>query len=466
MWHSVQQQLGRGGFEHLGERGISAGSDKLTSTDRRLPTLQRLCFGVVTVGLSLMGGELLLQATAGVSSRIRGAITAPHLLQQSASSPVRPLMSDAHVGHRGNPAYPLHDRQGYRNPVVPAAVDVVVIGDSQTYGPGVSSDEVWPIVLERSLDLSTYNMGIPGWGPLEYVSVMDEALALQPDVVVIGLYLGNDLFDSFRTVYTYERQTAFGVAEDKEPLMSIERQGRLVDEAARLLSTSTGEGATDHDDGAIHRVRTLLSEHSSLYGAARWAKDRSAQYVIPDHIARERADRAWQAQVNWTHRHPTRGLAVERRGVRTILTPGLRSLALDLTDPRIEEAWNIAQRALRRCLRACSDAQTAFAVVLIPTKEAVFHRFAGQDVSAPVLDRLAAQEAAVRSRLGAFLEGAGIAWVDALDALCSQMERGSSPYPISRDGHPNAIGHQAVAHAASLLFTEQRLNDKCLPVAP
>jgi lysophospholipase L1-like esterase len=35
--------------------------------------------------------------------------------------------------------------------------------------------------------------------------------------------------------------------------------------------------------------------------------------------------------------------------------------------------------------------------------------------------------------------------VDALPALRACLSRGESPYAISADGHPNAVGHRAIA---------------------
>ena len=41
-----------------------------------------------------------------------------------------------------------------------------------------------------------------GWGPLEYLHILkNEGMQLQPEVAVVGLYLGNDLFDATRSVY-------------------------------------------------------------------------------------------------------------------------------------------------------------------------------------------------------------------------------------------------------------------------
>ena len=60
------------------------------------------------------------------------------------------------------------DANGYRNTHVPAHADIVTLGDSNTWGASVYADETWPRVLERETGLSTYNIAMPGWGPVDF----------------------------------------------------------------------------------------------------------------------------------------------------------------------------------------------------------------------------------------------------------------------------------------------------------
>ena len=44
-------------------------------------------------------------------------------------------------------------------------------------------------------DLDVYNFGISGYGVLHYNYLLDNALALEPKCIIIGLYPPNDLID-------------------------------------------------------------------------------------------------------------------------------------------------------------------------------------------------------------------------------------------------------------------------------
>lgn len=70
---------------------------------------------------------------------------------------------------------------------------VVTIGDSFSLGI-VPHDYHFTTVCERILGIPVDNMGIASTGPPEYLTMLvDEALPLDPDLVVIDVFVGNDL---------------------------------------------------------------------------------------------------------------------------------------------------------------------------------------------------------------------------------------------------------------------------------
>ena len=91
--------------------------------------------------------------------------------------------------------------KGYRGAEWPApsANDVLVVGDSQTFGLGVNDDETFTAVLGKELNAPALNLGVPTWGPLEYAAALDEQLKeRKPGAVVFVLNLANDLFEGDR----------------------------------------------------------------------------------------------------------------------------------------------------------------------------------------------------------------------------------------------------------------------------
>ncbi|MCB0352406.1 MAG: SGNH/GDSL hydrolase family protein [Bdellovibrionales bacterium] len=121
------------------------------------------------------------------------------------------LVNDPIVVVRGRPLLPAihgvgpHDLLGFRNDKVPSVADIVTIGDSQTYGMNAVLADAWPSVV-RSLipQVETYSMAIGGWSAPQYLSLFEKALSLEPSVVVVAIYTGNDALESFRTAYGVE----------------------------------------------------------------------------------------------------------------------------------------------------------------------------------------------------------------------------------------------------------------------
>jgi hypothetical protein len=79
---------------------------------------------------------------------------------------------------------------------------IVALGDSFTWGATAHSD-TWPFrlqaVLRRALDrkdVEVISLGVPAVGPQFYLRMWElEGRRLQPDLVVVGLFIGNDLTD-------------------------------------------------------------------------------------------------------------------------------------------------------------------------------------------------------------------------------------------------------------------------------
>jgi len=97
-----------------------------------------------------------------------------------------------------------HDILGFRNRAVPNIADVIVVGDSQTYGNNAFLEETWPrLLVARIKDrpATVYSMAVGGWAGVEYAAIIPYAMAFQPRVVVVAFYTGNDPLESFLRAY-------------------------------------------------------------------------------------------------------------------------------------------------------------------------------------------------------------------------------------------------------------------------
>jgi hypothetical protein len=78
------------------------------------------------------------------------------------------LAEDEILGRKVLPYSAGHDGWGFRNRSVPDSVDIVCIGDSQTYGVSAPAKFSWPETLGKLLNKSVYNLGLGGYNPLQY----------------------------------------------------------------------------------------------------------------------------------------------------------------------------------------------------------------------------------------------------------------------------------------------------------
>jgi lysophospholipase L1-like esterase len=94
------------------------------------------------------------------------------------------------------------NREGLRGPELgpkPAGgLRILAVGDSFTFGVGARQEETWPARLERRMrNVQVLNAGAPGFGVPDEVAWFETyGVGLHPDVVVVAVFLANDLQDA------------------------------------------------------------------------------------------------------------------------------------------------------------------------------------------------------------------------------------------------------------------------------
>lgn len=91
------------------------------------------------------------------------------------------------------------DEKGFRNRGPwPSSADIVVVGDSWTFGYGVEDQEAWVIQVDRRLPgTSVVNLGLIGAAPQQYARIYEIfGRPLRPKLLIYGLFPGNDLYDA------------------------------------------------------------------------------------------------------------------------------------------------------------------------------------------------------------------------------------------------------------------------------
>jgi lysophospholipase L1-like esterase len=362
----------------------------------------------------------------------------------------RKVVLDPILGVRFSPYAPEIDDWGYRNARLPERCDILAIGDSMTYGDAAAAEDAWPQVLERLAGLKVYNAGIGGYAPVEYQVVLDETLRLQPRAVVLALYLGNDLMETFLTVYLDDRGPRFARLQNQDPgqLAEIRAQANF----ALLRKTATelrGEAVLAPVASTDHRseLRAWLSAHSSVYGLLR-----EAWHVGADLWRRAKGETAQTVYLESFEESAGRPLRLAWEGDRRFRTvfvnPALDLLSIDLDELRVREGLRITQQILLEMRDRLSHEQVGFVVAVIPTKQMAYSRLM-ETVGPcdPNMIRYLEAEKRLTVTLMSFLAASGIAHVYVLESLRNMFDQGLPPYHQSEDIHPNTVGYEAIARA-------------------
>lgn len=124
-------------------------------------------------------------------------------------------------------------REAPRPPGTPLPpLRVLALGDSHTDAT-VANDEAWPNALEAllradGLDVEVFNAGVGTTGPPAYLGMLRRQAVLRPQVVVVALFLGNDLLNSL-TVH------------DVRSGRSLQHRGRAYREPLKRAMTTWGQ---------------------------------------------------------------------------------------------------------------------------------------------------------------------------------------------------------------------------------
>jgi lysophospholipase L1-like esterase len=163
--------------------------------------------GIAVSAVVLLCAELGLRAVGfGPSSQRFRWLADAQLQAKPAPNQDTWFCKDSSV--TGESRLPLHinafSQRGADYPLAKPAAErrVLVIGDSLTFGQGVKDDESWPAQLgallvsahDPSETWRAINAGVNGWSAWHYQRYVEtQALRFSPDVIVVGLYFGNDM---------------------------------------------------------------------------------------------------------------------------------------------------------------------------------------------------------------------------------------------------------------------------------
>jgi lysophospholipase L1-like esterase len=348
------------------------------------------------------------------------------------------LIKDPVLGLKLAPYTQGHDANGFRNDTVSQHVDIVALGDSQTWGVNVERQDAWPQELSKISGCSVYNMALGGFGPVQYRVLTPEALRLSPKIIVVGFYLGNDIYDAYKMAYQYE--------------------------AHRGLQSSSGLRDLSVDTVGI-RANSFWNEEkqfhanfgrSSLSGWSFWLREHLAlgRLLNRTRLWPGSQDIDYEIDKRWAMAYPDRGAVCEEPGRETVLTTAYRLTGLDIDEPRNAEGLRIAKELLAQMQHEVDAKHVKLMILLLPTKETVYAtaqsgKRGGKIGSDPTYEKLVEMEGRIRSEMISTCQTERIQCIDALPYLSSALDRGERLYPTTTESHPNARGYLVIASAVN-----------------
>jgi hypothetical protein len=405
--------------------------------------------GLVCLGALIL--FLLLEGALALRSRFVNTSTPPQI------ATVPQVVPNERLGYRPNPNFHGHDSRGWRNNSSSLErADIVVLGDSHVYG----SD--WPQWVGARLHRTVYQMGANGYGPAQYALLLDEALSLEPKVIIATYDYADDLYDSYRFVYRtggYKRSTLDTVFDSSFALTDVKSQQALAQAETidpeflrrKYLNCKNPVEVPDprlqvvhdilaspplaplSDEGMLPRAMSFLTDHSALIKGVR-------KRLFPTAETHPNAEDVW----------PKLCYRYRDQKLTTLFSPAYRLLVLDDTDPRIVEGERIALLAFRVMAQRCRQPQCFFYVTTIPTKETAFrarvesslgHQFYMVD--------LWKAEGRAHANASAFFAREHIATIDTLPLLEKLIASDVNPYPEDVGNHPVEAGYDAIARAVA-----------------
>jgi lysophospholipase L1-like esterase len=324
---------------------------------------------------------------------------------------------DPVLGHRMDPGMRGIDSAGFRNPESLATADIVAIGDSQTYGYNVHSHDAWPRKLAGMTGKSVYNFGVGNYGILQYIALMDKAIQMRPEYIIIGLYLANDLDDVHKLIRknnnwrrwkddflkTHTLPHDFSFKNDGEEMSTRHEQSLEVHEKVAVLSLCRyfAERHFTPKIAAQNRTNMLIIDEENLFTLMKHERVR---------------------------RH---------------------AKFMDLERPNIAFALEITQVFLEDAKKRCDEKNIRLFVLFIPSKEDVLYNYLLSRHYTLIHEYHTEirSEENLKKRLMEFMDKSEILYADAKPLLARAIEQESKLYPMYDDGHPYERGQQLYAEA-------------------
>ncbi len=388
-----------------------------------------------------------LRAVSVVAGLAAGLLAAEGLLRLCGIKPPSPPIGDPHLGfdqpiglvtHRNFAEYggdfeirtnSLGFNEDFETKIVksPGSTRIIVVGDSQTVGVCPNHDS-WPHRLQQALNQArpdavneVINAASGRYSPFQYYAkAAHKLIALEPDVLIVGIYVGNDYVDLLR--------------QDDRPYLTIDSNGLPIKHRPRFILYRDPDG----NGSLLASCRVYALLRSSLGPELRYVLSRAR--ILAETVRWNQQSLLAMPSYMWDVQRLNRAC------------PGLatQSLMQSAWFHRFPETLPAARQVMMHVLAMmrdlCRERGMNLLCVIIPTKLQV-----EQEELAPLLTRVARSdrkldlaatlglEGRITEATASDLDSLGIAFVVLRDEMIAHKRGRSLYYPedlhLSPDGN-------------------------------
>ncbi|AFM24270.1 hypothetical protein [Desulfomonile tiedjei] len=352
--------------------------------------------------------------------------------------------------------------------------ELLALGDSITYGSGVSPREAWPEILssffedpliavqrvpefysgkvnlvsecerpssDSAPDFSheVVNVSCPGYGPVHYLLLSDQAIERKPRVMIATFYTGNDLFDSFHLVdfHYFSGQT-------KRPPTQCTLEESM--EFLHMVPRVTRQARANFENAVVPANRAGLKLVALI--RAMYAMSEYAFLDTPDSGLIGNGLRCF---INFLCSFSNDAFFFDDGTNCTVFSTKRVFSGLDMQNDWIKRGLAFSLDAFRLMKSKAESQGIRFCVLVIPTKHTVFKgavtKYSAnlEKIVPQAYSAIVENESNVRERAFDYFRKNGIAYIDTLPYLREAVTSGKQPYKITPDNHPNVEGHKVIA---------------------
>lgn len=362
-----------------------------------------------------------------------------YLLQKNSSNYFEQhgILLDEKLGTRRKPFWLGHDAWGYRNASVPDSAEIVAIGDSMTWGVNATENDTWPNRLQYLIGKPVYNISLGGWGPSQYLILIDQALQLKPKWILVAIYTGNDFFDPFHQVYNTEvhsflRLNPIPASFDRSYLYG-KFESPMNDFITQFMNKEIESGC-------------MGSKVIRILRSASWFQPTAGKDPLRE-----------KAALAWAKAFPDRGMIYKHKTIGTVMTPAHRLHAINMDQAEIREGLRLTLELIGLMDERLRKTNCKLMVLVIPTKEYIYGIFDAELKTRmpPGYLNLFTCELKAMNMLSSFLSDRGIVFCDPSPYLVEGLKNNIPMYPRDDDRHPLPEGYSQIAAAVTQVIKDQ-----------